>query len=36
MLKKICILFFTLAVAGFAQDDFDSYESDESSSEEVS
>lgn len=36
MLKKICILFFTLAVAGFAQDDFDSYESDESSSEEIS
>lgn len=26
MLKKICILFFALAVAGFAQDDNDSYE----------
>ena len=26
MLKKVCILFFALAVAGFAQDDNDSYE----------
>lgn len=26
MLKKVCVLFFALAVAGFAQDDNDSYE----------
>ena len=36
MFKKVCILFFALAVASFAQDDSDFDEAEESSSEEVS